>query len=373
MSEVVKVGELAQPIAADRPTGVDLRADLTPNSPYRVLKDLRNKNRSLERRLDEGYEVDPPDWDGVLRNSIEILQSKSKDLEVACWAIEALARTEGFDGLAQGFHLLDALVTQYPEDLYPTPEDGDSSRRLSPLANLNGLDNAEGTLIWPINRIALFKAKDGKEIARWHYKQVLLLESREPEVRQRLIADGAMTGEKIRSIANDAKVEVCRATRRAVEAALAAFNQLQNNLSSHYGADAVPSSGIQTALEECLKIIDVFAGARLSELAPASAAAQGDGRAAAGGNAVLSAPGVVIPAAQGANREQILHAIEQCAQALRVLEPQSMIPAVLERAVRWARLPVDQLLRELIVEDGALSAVTRLTGVSYYTKPETTD
>lgn len=362
MSEVVKLGDLALPIPGDLPAGVDLREDLTPSSPYRALKDLRNQNRSIERRMDDGEAKLPStNWDAVLRGSTEILANRSKDLEVASWAIEALVRLYGFAGLAQGFDLVDQIVSQYWDGLFPSIEGSDISYRIAPLVNLNGVDGAEGTLISPINRVPLIVDKD-TELARWHYAQVLLLAQREPAARQRLIDNGAITSERFQKAGANAKPEAVQATYRQISEALAAFKRLQATLVQKCGSDAPPSSTIQGALEECLKIVGDFSAGKVAETS-----------AATPGSVVASATAATPTRSETGDREQIFATVEQCAAALRSLEPQSIIPAILERAVKWGRLPVDQLLRQIVAEDSALNNISRLTGVNYYTPPEKDD
>jgi type VI secretion system protein ImpA len=63
------------------------------------------------------------------------------------------------------------------------------------------------------------------------------------------------------------------------------------------------------------------------------------------------------------NREQAFQAILQIAAFFKRTEPQSPIAYKLEEAVRWGRMPLPDLLAELISEDGVRSSVFKLMGI----------
>src|SRR5215813_4925406 len=173
---VLDVEKLLAPITGDKPTGVDLRADGNPTSVYYKLKDARFAARAKERDL----EADPaaaaaapellPEWRTILDGAPTILSEQSKDLEIAAWLIEALARRNGFAGLRDGFHLARGLIEKYWDGLYPVPDEDGIAAKVAPLTALNG-EGADGTLIQPLRRIPLTEGKDPGPFATWHYEQ----------------------------------------------------------------------------------------------------------------------------------------------------------------------------------------------------------
>jgi type VI secretion system protein ImpA len=116
--------------------GEDFRASVDPESPYLTLKDLRADARRSER---ESASSDSPDtaplsaslsqWEAICELADRTLKERSKDLEIACWYCEALVRTAGFSGLAQGLELLARLVeTYWDQGLYPVARWADRPR-----------------------------------------------------------------------------------------------------------------------------------------------------------------------------------------------------------------------------------------------------
>src|SRR5258708_5827784 len=152
---ILDFAKLTTPIAGANPCGVALRTDPARPATYDATKDGRNKARADEKKLYEGGEdALPPDWKVVVQAGVKSLTEKSKDLEISAYMIEGLARIHGFAGLRDGFRLARELVEKFWDTLYPMPDEDGIESRIFALVGLNGGD-AEGTLIVPINRIAI--------------------------------------------------------------------------------------------------------------------------------------------------------------------------------------------------------------------------
>lgn len=63
-------------------------------------------------------------------------------------------------------------------------------------------------------------------------------------------------------------------------------------------------------------------------------------------------------------REQAFKSILQLAEFFKKTEPHSPVAYLLEKAVRWGKMPLPRLLRELIKDDPMLSELFRVMGVS---------
>src|SRR5258706_4530143 len=74
------------------------------------------------------------EWPAVIRLASETTATKSKDLQVAAWLLEAELRQEGFSGLRSGLELIHGLLEKYWDTLYPPIEDGDAELRAAPLS-----------------------------------------------------------------------------------------------------------------------------------------------------------------------------------------------------------------------------------------------
>ncbi len=68
-----------------------------------------------------------------------LLLGESKDLQVAAWVAEALARRRGLAGLRDGLRLVRALQDTFWETYYPRIDDGDLDSRSGPFVFLNNV------------------------------------------------------------------------------------------------------------------------------------------------------------------------------------------------------------------------------------------
>src|SRR5262249_52989601 len=128
-ANTIDFAKLLAPIPGDKPTGPDSRTDPSPQSIYYMVKDARGKARLAERQLLLGEEVAPdqmPNWQPVLQHGITALTTKTKDIEITAYVIEALLRRHGFAGLRDGFRLAREMFEKYWDAIYPlqNPEDG---------------------------------------------------------------------------------------------------------------------------------------------------------------------------------------------------------------------------------------------------------
>ena len=117
------------PISPDRPGG----ADLSFSAEVDAIQEMRRED---DPTLDQGAWVSAlksADWAGVAQSCETILATRSKDLRVAGWLVDAWARLGGFERLADGLDLAAGLVEDLWDDLHPRADDGDPEERIGNL------------------------------------------------------------------------------------------------------------------------------------------------------------------------------------------------------------------------------------------------
>src|SRR5258708_4371697 len=104
--QVLDLPSLLAPLSDGGPTGTNLRdvaANPTGRALYDAIRGARSQAKLKEKPQilgDPSAPAGPPDeWRTVLDKSIEALRTRSKDLEVATYLIEAAVRLHGFGGL----------------------------------------------------------------------------------------------------------------------------------------------------------------------------------------------------------------------------------------------------------------------------------
>ncbi|MBN2490934.1 MAG: type VI secretion system protein TssA [Planctomycetes bacterium] len=370
-SEVLDFEALLAPIPGEYPTGIDLRQDPAPTSPYRDLKAAVARARTEARRKIAGEPDAAPDWNVVVEAAKAMLSGASKDLVVATWLAEALLHEHGFGGLRDGFRLARELVERFWEGLHPMPDEEGAAGRVSELAGLNGADR-DGLLVDCIHDVPLTEGSSAGPFVCWQYRKAESLEAiADPDRRQRLSAEpDAVTSETIRQAEAETSAAFSRQLREDLQSCLDEFGQLDQLLEQTCGTGpdgepiAPPTSRIRGALKECLDIVEAYAGgAREAE------DRDGDKQGEAGKRAPVAegmATGKTLPtvgAGEVRDREHAFQLLLGIAEFFRRTEPHSPISYVLRRAVEWGRMPLPKLFSELIDEEGMRSSVFKLVGI----------
>ena len=345
----VDVDALLAPIAGASATGADPRQDFSATSPYLRLRDMRADARAAERMADaaaEGEAAPAPDWRPVRDLAAQFIAKDAKDIEVACWLLEALLRTDGIDGFTAGVTVITGLAASFWDGLHPMPDAEDGIvLRLAPISGLNGVDG-DGTLIQPLRKLQLFERPNGSPVAVWQYRQSAEVAGiGNAARRQQRIAAGVLPFDLIDAEARAAAAHWAAELARAGNAAIEAWEALGRTLDSQGGGDT-PSSRVRDLLGEIVEIAGRYAPAAQSSVEPKPAHA---------------GEPVAAPTARITAREDALAALGQISEYFRRTEPHSPLAYTLAEAVRRARLTLPELLEEVVPdEDGRDSILLRL-------------
>lgn len=359
---VLDLDSLLTPISGDIPSGEDLRLDASPSSPYYSVKDARTAAKAAERQLlmglDDEESVARPDWSPIVREAPKLLATRSKDLEISAYLIEALARIEGFPGLRDGFRLVHGLCENFWDTLYPTPDEEGLFTRVAPITGLNG-DDAEGTLLQPIVEIPITDSAEGVFSTR-DYEQANELERLDPEKKERRIKNGAISLQIFERASAGTSPSFYRQLLEDITETEEAFLAMIAWLDEKCGDAAPPSSGIRNALRKVHETVESISKAILASGAEAAPA---EDAAAAGAPQAGAAGGPAVAAGPVANRETALKTLLQVAEFFRRTEPHTPLSYALEQAVRWGRMSLPDLLVELIPDDSARHEMFKRVGI----------
>jgi type VI secretion system protein ImpA len=362
------------PIPGDNPAGVDLREDEERGNEFRRIRDARNDARRYERRADDGGD-DASDalpkamaeWRTVVEVGERALAEWSKDLEVAAYLIEGLARTEGFGGVARAFRITRELVENYWDSLYPLPDEDGLSTRVLPLTWLNGTES-EGSLTPALARIPLTEGSSEGPFALWQYNQAVEIASTtDPTAREDRLRQGAATMEKIDRACSETAPSFFIQLLQDIEDCQSEFKQLDALLTEKCGYEhAPPTSRIMEMFDQCLEAAREISKKRLADAGVNSADVTGNGPAGAmaseghrgGGAGPLS------------TRDDAFRILLSVADFFERTEPQSILPAQIRRVVRWGRMSPQELFGELLEDPGALDNMFKLVGMS---RPESNE
>lgn len=378
----IDVERLAAPISPEHPAGLDPRLRNSPGSPYRAIRSARSAARSAERQisaLGQDKQGPLPNWKPVLDLAVQILSDDAKDLEIASYLIEALARLHGFSGLGEGYGLCRILVERYWDDLFPRPDEDGLPTRVAPLMGLNG-QGSEGTLIVPLLNIPLADSPSLGAFGCAQFDQAMSLERiADAKLKARRIDQGAVHLKTFQEAVADTPTDFYAALAEDIQSCLEEFRLLTETLDVLCEEHAPHSSNIKNALLRCQDVVQTIAGDRIRQAnmracreADSGSTFQGalpatldfcdeaqadefDGLDRMDAGWGLTRP---IP-----SRDHALMMLEAIAAFFRQTEPHSPIPYTLEQTVRWGRMPLPELLSELIPDQGARDHYFRMVGI----------
>ncbi|MCR9198846.1 MAG: type VI secretion system protein TssA [Planctomycetaceae bacterium] len=360
---VLDIDSLIQPISEDNPSGLDAREDPSPMSVYYLLKDARSVARAAERQALMGDDEAVADWKPISEAAPEFLRTNSKDLEIAAYLIESLVRSHGFAGLRDGFCLVRQLIEGFADTLYPRPDEDGVETLLAPLAGLNGVD-AEGTLVSPIKNVPITPVEEMGAFGLGTYEQALDLEQSDAEQRERRISQGAVPLDTFNAALTQGSAEWFGELRDDIRDALSSWAELSSLLDEKFGRDSPPSSNIKNALSECLETVESLARDKLAMLdVTEEVAEEPAGEDTEGPNAPPPGQKSGDSVDNMQNREDAFKVLMRVAAYFRKTEPHSPISYAIEQIIRWGRLPLPDLLKELINDESAVTQMFRLVGI----------
>jgi len=353
---VLDFEKLLAPVDGPNPSGTNLRGG-AGREVYDQIRGARNQARVREKPQMMGDPNAAPgvpeEWSIVWDKCVEAIAQKSKDLELATYLIEALVRFQGFAGLRDGFRLYRELADRYWDTAYPSDEGDGPAGRVATMGGLNGDATRDGALRFPLFRVPLTDEKSGS-LSAFQYEYALSIEQLPSERKQQRIDSGHVSLQTFEAAARATNSPFAAQLNADINECAQEFDKLAVLLEAKCGADAPPSSKIREMLQKSRTIVESLYKDRLVMNAPPTQPETGPG-------GTTSLP--PEPTGPISSREQAFKTIEEIAQFFRRTEPHSPLIYALEQVVRWGKLPLPELLSELIQDDGARSRLFELIGI----------
>jgi type VI secretion system protein ImpA len=123
------IAQLMIPISPESSCGEDIAFS-------REVDEIAQARQFDDPTLDQGewvVDLKEADWGFVASRCAKLIESQSKDLRLAVWLAEALARTRGLRGLGDGYAVLAGLCEHYWDGLHPLGEADDYDQRVGNL------------------------------------------------------------------------------------------------------------------------------------------------------------------------------------------------------------------------------------------------
>jgi type VI secretion system ImpA family protein len=352
----IDVTRLLQPIPGPSPTGVSLRHE----SEYDRIREAR---RDEDPALPQGvwqHDLKRADWNLVIQLCADALSEHSKDLQIACWLLDALVHCRGLAGLVEGLGILVALCDEFWPDLFPAIEEGDLAARLAPI---EWIDDKLPQVIYTLPLTCC----GTPETVPYSWTDFV-------NAQRRDIAHSGNSSEEETLEAFNASAEATPTSfyeelRQQLDLGLAAIESAGASLDRHCGKAA---PGL-VHLREALGDIQGFVGAVLAQRsdtvqpeAPVSdrlPEAEDAAPSAPAQDSFLTAGSSPSPRIQIHSREEAYRLLMEIADYLFAVEPHSPTPYIVRRAASWGMMPLHKLLVELTKGNNDLATLFELLGI----------
>ena len=185
---MLEMSGLLTPIAGASAAGASLRYEPV----YDQVKEARREDDDLPQG-DWQANRKTADWPLVIRLATDALTKRSKDLQLAAWLTEALLRRDGIAGLRDGLSLIQQMLEQFWDGVYPEIDDGDLEMRAAPIEWV-GVKLDLGVRQAPLteDRRSLLDYEDSRRIPT---KEEAESDDAKRQTRERAVADGKSTPE----------------------------------------------------------------------------------------------------------------------------------------------------------------------------------
>jgi type VI secretion system protein ImpA len=230
------------------------------------------------------------------------------------------------------------------------------------LEALNGVDS-DGTLISALDEIKILDGPNGTRISGsdYYYAMEAELDSSKASIDRR---------NQLRATIDEAlkltPVDTLTCWLEDAEASLAEWDKLREVLEARCrpaeGADSVapPSSRVRDRLNLSIERLRRLIGKPAGDAPPDQAAGAASGGEA--GGAATSAKGTAVSGTIQ-TREEAFRALLTVASFFRRTEPHSPISYALEQVVKWGRMTLPELIRELIADETTRGELAKRTGI----------
>lgn len=346
---VVDVEALLAPIAGEKPAGESLQ--------YSGIYDEIREARRSEDGLAQGdwqHEPKAAEWPKVIDLSTDALATKSKDLQIGAWLVEALVSLHGFVGLRDGLKVMRGLHEQYWETLYPEMEEGDLDARA------NAMSFMDSRVEMPLKGALITKSEGGLNYSYIHWEESTRFEipddlesldadnfNRATELKAQAEAEGRTTGTAWRKAKNSTRRAFYEELWLTLNQCWDEYKALDQVMDQKFDRQTPGLGTLKKTLDTIRSQVEkVVKEKRVLEPDPVldgitTASTGADGEVSSGGGGPLN------------SRADALRQLAEVAQYFQRTEPHSPVAYLVQRAIKWGQMPLENWLED-VIKDGAV-------------------
>ncbi|MEQ1826801.1 MAG: type VI secretion system protein TssA [Pirellula sp.] len=312
---------------------------------------LDQESRSLVQREYTGSANDPqrdPQWREIAAMAIEILETQSKDSRVLCWLLESMLRSKGYRGFSEALDLIAKLVEAYGPTLFPV----DATNPSYSLSFIYKLTKNEMF----VDGISRVRVSPNSTICYASKMLASHLERASPDKRAGLQDAGLLALDQIEKGLAELDPAEIGEFMESLEIAIASAIRMDSLLQDKSGKAGFGFGQIRDELNSIRSWFKSVMPNRETESDDSTTQSSQFGSS-------NSTPATSATLGSIQTREEALSSLLRVASYFRKAEPHSPLSYALEQAVRWGKMPLPNLLEDLIADRTVLSEVYRRMGI----------
>lgn len=379
LAPVINLETLLQPISEENPSGESLQ--------YSGLYDEIREARRSDLDISQGqwqHKLKTSDFPLVITLSVPALEKQTKDLQIAVWLSEALTKTKGFVGLRDSLRLVSGLQQNFWETCFPEIEDDDQEGRA------NAIEWMDKQISWAAQEIPI-TGGSGLSFLAWEESKRFdipenldTLDTADQERYSQLRAQAEQEQRTTGDMWRKAKVQSRRAFYEqlsfTIDECWAGYEALNLTIEEKFDPKQMPGmNALKKSLDDIRTVIKkLLEEKRAEEPDPSDAAAVAESGAGSGANGDASysaeysggtggvAGGVATVSGAIRSRQDALKRLADVAEFFRKTEPHSPVSYLVQRAVKWGNMPLDNWLQEVIKDETVLGQLRETLGFGGY-------
>ncbi|MHC8319055.1 type VI secretion system protein TssA [Pseudomonas sp. LB3P31] len=334
--------------------------DLSFSTLFDQVKEARRADPDYLTQGDWQTDLKSSDWDLTITLAAQGLARQSKDLMLVAWLNEGLAHKYHFVGITFGLTLAERILETFWADLFPSLEDG--------------LDERAARLAWMKTSLAEvvggLPITQGQQFGLLRYDESRHIENlalQNPQAMRAAIDEGKINAEVFQRSVVLTDSDHLRLKAGEIAASLRACQQLQGTADRLFGVDSPSFAALTDVLARAGQLAEKLLKDRGIELHPTPVAAVQqpgvvDQPAGAAMTQIQPAPSTTPLRTTPLTRDEAFTQLAGIAQFFKQTEPQSPVPYLIERAIKWGNMPLEGWLNDVIKDSNVVDSIRDVLG-----------
>lgn len=340
--------------------------DLSFSLLFDEIKEARRADAAYLPQGDWQKELKQSDWAEVIKLSAQALREQSKDLQLSGWLTEGLAHRNGFEGIHFGMNLTQELLDRFWDTLHPQLDPEPDER----IARLNWLISTLTEVVYTLPLVG------GEGYALADYEESRQVENQarhDPEAMGQALDEGKINAEIFQRSVVLTETDFLRHQRDRVAACREAVNALEATSDRYFGVEGPSFRPLLNRLSEVYELLVRLLSERgITDEEPVTDTAEtplaaatdtpSDDVVSGGGTGTVKSQPAGVLRTRPENRDEAFEMLAGVAAFFKQTEPHSPVPYLVERAIKWGRMPLEDWLCDVIKDDGIIDGIRDTLG-----------